>query len=776
MTGYDSTDMWRTVVVLALTSFAVAIVGCAQRQPPLEATLHWESEDFYVGAAVLDSAGSPGLANIQDDRYVQLSNLHLQPVTSTPFMNHGTFGPKDMAGARGRLVWATCKRHDSLFIVDVFRCHEMFVTSGIDRVPEVGWDGRIRDVLLSDINADGKMEAVVVVWSGDAGGRGIYVLDWMTGEPLWHYRIGPSPTNVLLRDVDGDGKTEILLGTLATGNGDSANSTDDFHTYVLLLKSNGERGWIQPIGKHSSFVMVPWLADSSSLYPSVLATEIGYPAGERTRDGVFVLDSRDGSVTARAHYGTYNTMQAVVSDKVGMSVLLGGADDTLRSLDPVTLKLRNKAAMPCGVSSPNTTGGNSIGSGLAVVPTTDSRLLVVSPSPRVECAISSGAAQGVHPIAGASVPTFLAEGVTGGRRVWRLYSVAPRPVLHRQVGVDVMVAVSLLLVAMFGAALVAIRYRQTYDMRTVIRGLTGQSGVVELGLRGNVRHTNPKARELLGGETLPAGPLAHAVQASLTEPPGSSPKELPVALGGKTVLARATRVRSGVMLTLEDISAVEYLKRVSTWVPVAQRLAHDIKNPLTAISLTLQRVEQATGPGSQRYVESMRDDIDRLKKMADGFMRLTKLEPPKLVPADVNEVVRECVGRFQGVKPAGIEFKYELAEGMPRLALDRDQMAVALSNVIENAISAMGDVGRLVIRSSFAESRKLIAVSVSDTGKGIPERYLKKVFEPYFTLKPGGTGLGMALTKRIIEDHKGTIVIESVEGKGTTVTITLPAA
>jgi hypothetical protein len=69
-----------------------------------------------------------------------------------------------------------------------------------------------------------------------------------------------------------------------------------------------------------------------------------------------------------------------------------------------------------------------------------------------------------------------------------------------------------------------------------------------------------------------------------------------------------------------------------------------------------------------------------------------------------------------------------------------------------------------------------LLVSIRDTGKGIPERYLKKVFEPYFTLKPGGTGLGMALTKRIIEDHKGTIVIESVEGKGTTVTITLPAA
>jgi len=101
---------------------------------------------------------------------------------------------------------------------------------------------------------------------------------------------------------------------------------------------------------------------------------------------------------------------------------------------------------------------------------------------------------------------------------------------------------------------------------------------------------------------------------------------------------------------------------------------------------------------------------------------------------------------------------------------------VACSNIIENSISAMGESGLLTIQTSLAMSRKLLAVSFSDTGKGIPERYLAKVFEPYFTLKPGGTGLGMALTKRIIEDHKGTIRIDSREGVGTIVTIELPAA
>ncbi|MCX6926168.1 MAG: hypothetical protein NT154_23615, partial [Verrucomicrobia bacterium] len=122
--------------------------------------------------------------------YVQLANLRLQPVMSTPFMDRGTFVRGDMAGAAGRQVWATCRHNDSLFVVNVHRSRKMYVTSGVDRKPPAGWDGRIRYVSLREINADGKLEAVVVVWSGaDGGGRGVYVLGWESGKLLWTYMI-----------------------------------------------------------------------------------------------------------------------------------------------------------------------------------------------------------------------------------------------------------------------------------------------------------------------------------------------------------------------------------------------------------------------------------------------------------------------------------------------------------------------------------------------------------------------------------------------------------
>jgi len=110
--------MWRAVVVPLLTCLVAVMAGCAQ-QEPLEVTLGWESEDYYVGVAVPDSTGLPGLVRMENDYYVQLSNLRLQASMSTPFMDRGTFARGDMAGAAGGLVWATSRRNDSLFLVDV---------------------------------------------------------------------------------------------------------------------------------------------------------------------------------------------------------------------------------------------------------------------------------------------------------------------------------------------------------------------------------------------------------------------------------------------------------------------------------------------------------------------------------------------------------------------------------------------------------------------------------------------------------------------------------
>jgi nitrogen fixation/metabolism regulation signal transduction histidine kinase len=443
---------------------------------------------------------------------------------------------------------------------------------------------------------------------------------------------------------------------------------------------------------------------------------------------------------------------------------------------------------------------------------------------------------------------LLVHEADGDKSTWSLLDVVSLPLSGLRIPLVQAVLVVTALTFAFVMTLLGLRYRQTHDMRAVVRGLTGQAGVIEVDNRGRVRHTNTRARELLGGDAVPAGPMMQAVRAALVDAPGSTLRELPVALsGGKTVLARAARVRSGVILTLEDISAVEYLQRVKAWAPVAQKLAHGIKNPLGTIMGAVEQIETKVEDDKVRkYVGYVKDEVTRLKKMTDAFMRFTKLDPPALEPRNVNELVRKVVARYgwkaegleNGDSPTearvgrspvqspfsrGISLELSLDERLPLVALDEEGMSNVLDIVIENAIEAMAgrsqklearceksevaDAGKVLrIRTSVSDSesechsegvRRVeesrlrdpstalrvtegggshVRIEVEDTGMGIPQKYLDKVFEPYFTYgKADGTGLGLALAKKIVEDHKGRMEIESKEGVGTTVSIVLPA-
>jgi signal transduction histidine kinase len=331
-----------------------------------------------------------------------------------------------------------------------------------------------------------------------------------------------------------------------------------------------------------------------------------------------------------------------------------------------------------------------------------------------------------------------------------------------------------LLLASFAGILLLLRFRQTHDMRAVVRGLTGQAGVIELDHRGRVRHANPKSRELLqlagASETAPfAGALAPLGKPARD---GSVPRELPLSLPtGQTILARATSVKARTLLTLEDISAVEYMRRVTAWAPVAQKLAHDIKNPLSTIRLKAQQMEEDGVTGAR----TIQEEVDRLSRMTDGFARLANFEPLKLEPKDINMLVRRVVEE-QGLSlRSGLVVRLDLQADLPLLNLDEEQMARALANLVTNAVAVMPGTGVLTVRTRTMKDGTHVALGVADTGPGIPEEYRSKLFQPFFTRTQGGTGLGLTIARKVAEDHGGTIEVESELGKGSTLSIVLPA-
>ncbi|MBN1460086.1 MAG: hypothetical protein JXA57_11140, partial [Armatimonadetes bacterium] len=555
LTGQPNRLRFAEMVRALLT--AVLLLAACSTPPPVETSLLWRSEFRRVTPVDLDGDSTDEFLCTQSGFDLDcFSQDMMRCVAGTVYRDSGILGAASLAGgSKAAGIWYTFVRHDSLFLFSALAGRDIFVVCGRDSLPPAGWDGAASNVVVQDLDGDGVLEAVIDVYSGmDASPRGIYVHDYATGHQLWSYETGPSLVSQCIADVDGDSRLDVLAGSSAYMNGGSANGMSDSFSYVFLLDDLGKARWVTRIGRYSSAVHASRWKSGPEGRAQVVAYEVGNDVGGRTGDSVFILDARDGSITARCQFGGF-TNSGSVGYRTDSSTLLAlaGSDETLRVLGD-SLRVESKVWVRGGVrrvlagrfsgTSPVEWAVVTVGGQLILF---DSTLGVLSRSRSAD----ANAVIDLRRVRHAGRDRLLAQAQSYDRPRWLLYDFSPTPPLRQGVPLGIALSAGTVLLLGFTVAIAALRYRQTHDMRAVVRGLTGQAGVVELDNRSQVRHTNPKARELLGGEVLPAGPLSQAVKAALAEPLGSAPRELPVALeGGKTVLARAARVRSGVMLTL----------------------------------------------------------------------------------------------------------------------------------------------------------------------------------------------------------------------------------
>jgi signal transduction histidine kinase len=221
-------------------------------------------------------------------------------------------------------------------------------------------------------------------------------------------------------------------------------------------------------------------------------------------------------------------------------------------------------------------------------------------------------------------------------------------------------------------------------------------------------------------------------------------------------------------------------ERVAAWREVARRLAHEVKNPLTPIAMSVETLREALDRKRPDFEEIFREgtaaiqeEVRRLKRIVDEFSRFARLPPPELAAVPAGELVAALMALYPA-PPPGVRLEREVAEDLPAVRVDRDQMLQVLLNLVRNATEAMprGGALRLCVRHLGGE----VLLSVSDTGPGIAPEDLPRVFEPYFTTKAGGTGLGLAIAERIVSEHGGRVEVESHPGQGATFTVRLPAA
>jgi two-component system, NtrC family, nitrogen regulation sensor histidine kinase NtrY len=258
----------------------------------------------------------------------------------------------------------------------------------------------------------------------------------------------------------------------------------------------------------------------------------------------------------------------------------------------------------------------------------------------------------------------------------------------------------------------------------------------------------------------------------------------------KSLAAIATPLKEGsetwgVVVVIDDMTHLIKAQREVAWREVARRIAHEIKNPLTPIKLSAQRLQRRLndlkgrdGVLLKECTDTIINHADELKEMVNEFSNFARL--PQISPSinDLNIVIQEVVGLFSQAHPQ-IRIDFKTDQNLKEFEFDRDQIKRVLINLFDNAIGALKGIGfgkeqKIVIEIHFNEKLELVVIIVRDSGPGMKEEVLTRVFEPYFSTKEEGTGLGLAIVKRIINDHDGFIRVQSSLEKGTEFTIELP--
>lgn len=207
-------------------------------------------------------------------------------------------------------------------------------------------------------------------------------------------------------------------------------------------------------------------------------------------------------------------------------------------------------------------------------------------------------------------------------------------------------------------------------------------------------------------------------------------------------------------------------------------VVHELRNPLTSIGGFARRIldNLAEGDPNRKYARIILDEVSRLEKMIKHLVELKTAAISYKEPEDINAVIEEVRSRFQRwFETEDVELETDLTEDLPVVALDRENMKLALSHIVENSIEAMEGIPRKVLRMASRVDSGRVEVSISDSGRGIPKDKIKYLFDPFFTSKTSGPGLGLTLALRIIQEHRGTLSVESEPDKGTVFTIRLPA-
>lgn len=339
-------------------------------------------------------------------------------------------------------------------------------------------------------------------------------------------------------------------------------------------------------------------------------------------------------------------------------------------------------------------------------------------------------------------------------------------------------------------------------IETILYNIT--TGVITLDEEGKIVTINPSAREMLGlprnnqpglgyQEILKASQyqeICQHIDWGLKNKTRLSDRELNLIINGQTVtislslipLRRADNTFSGLIVVLDNLTQLIQAQKMAAWKEVAQRVAHEIKNPLTPIQLsaerilkTIQKENLAKPEVIEEGAKTILQEARSIKALVDEFSNFARLPRVQLQPHDLHETISQVVSLFRGIF-SEINFEVDLAQDVPSpLMIDPEGIKRVLINLFDNAIEAMNKKGKISLKTRWDKIQNRVLIEIADNGPGIPAEDKNKLFLPYFSTKRKGTGLGLAIVHQIIKEHNGSISVDDNLPHGAKFIIQLPA-
>ena len=670
------------------------------------------------------------------------------------------------------------------------------------RENKLTWHGSLEVMAVTDLNGDGYSEIFIKVKGQYAVyPREVVAYDFHNDRILWKYKHA-SIQILTVDDINNDGRKEIFISTTSPGNGTVYDNSDDYHTYFVILDENGKEIINRLEGEENSrFDIILHDFDNDGKKELITLLTTGNHDPQKQKHSITKWDyaefpnlKAEIRDTIKFYNGQYQIAQYRNKDRLCMldnRGLINILDENFNVIKVIPynakiLAFKGKMDLNNDGTEENiwtTKKDNSL-----LVFNDEFKLLIAIPNTARIFSLKNGKNK---------PPDIVLQNMKKKLTKIKLTTFIPPEKKIELLIKNSLLALSVILVLYLAYYLLHGSWK--WYGKQLVSFQSGRSAMLAVDGKGRIVFANDKCDDIFNRSVnsmkwkdvaeLFSGPFSsvwewYQKQGDVKK---EDAKNILVGVGQKqkeynfTLKFIRSKLRgvNGALILIDDVTPLMQSKRTDVWLTVAQKFAHEIKTPLTSILLTLQKIRmdfennEELKRNYEKTIKRSLDDVALLKKVVDEFLGFSSVEKFNPEPTNIIEIINKLYNRYKLRIPEDAKLIKEIEEDIPAIIADETHISTALSILLDNAIEALGEKGKIVIKVEMTKER-FVRITVEDNGCGIAEEDIPKLFNLFYTTKEGGAGLGLIIAKRIIDDHNGSIEIKSKKGKGTAIIISLP--